>query len=217
MKIDAYKTIVMEHVSYPGNIGDSCAETGRYKHLKQLLGLSSNEVNLTPFITSEGFIRHPTAPSSDGTGQSWRESHFSGDQALPLFVAAKRDNDPIANILKVRLKANWYRTGDGNLIHPGLYALLTGNRTLLTIAVVVQALIFKIPFRWSDAYKKFEDNSDSSADHLNYIHSAVYVPKLFRKLVPKQVLKDKIRNYYQVEPNVQFLIDLYDQVIDKYF
>lgn len=216
MKIDSYNTLVMEHVSWPGNIGDSCAETSRYLHLLHVLNRQLIKLDLNQFVTNLGFVRHPTAPAKDDNGDSWREDDFSSDQGLPLFLAAKCSNLGLANIIKDRIKENKYRTGNGDLIAPMFYSLMYCN-WLTSIFVLFQALLFKLPFRWSDSENKFEEMEESSADYLNWIHTAIYAPKWIRKLISKNILKQKVREYYLPEPNVKFLINLYDEVIDKYW
>lgn len=220
MKLDQYRTLMLEFWGWPGNIGDSCAETSRYLHLCALLDITLPNADLNAFVTKDGFIRHPTAPAKGQLGPdspSWRETDFSADQAVPFFLAARKTLSPHAQLMRMRIKANWYRTGNNNLVNPGFYALLAGKQWLLNISMFVQALLLRFPYRWSDSKNKFEESEDSSADYLNYLHTAVYVPKLLRKIISKDLLKSKIRDYYKDEVNKQFLIDLYDQVIDKYF
>jgi hypothetical protein len=222
MYIDNYKTLVMEHVSWPGNIGDSCAETARYKHLKQLLGQPNDDVDLMAFVTEKGFTRHPTAPAEGQLGpkedgspsDSWRETDMPTDQMLPLYLASDAG---LKNLILMDTRAAGWRTGNGDLVSPQFFGLLNDYSLIVNVSTVGQAMAFKLPWRWSDAYNRFEEMENSSADYLNYIHVAVYAEKPLRNLVLKSTLKQKVRDYYKVEPNSQFLIDLYDQVIDKYF
>lgn len=225
MKIDKYKTIIRESEFWPGSIGDSCAETSRYEHLVSILEAAGPEVDLHQFVTATGFIRHPTAPIKDDKGKSWRETDFVSDQALPLFLASQASDPSIANIMRARIRQAGWRTGNGDLVSPGLFALLTNRIWLLNICTVVQGLIFKFPWRWNDEKKALERSNKSSADYLNWIHASIHGGWLTRKMVFKSTLKAKIRNYYQapqkdpnlVEPNTQWIVDLYDQAIDKYF
>ena len=217
MIIDYFKTLVMEHCGYPGNIGDSCAETSRAKHLRSLLGENNSALELSPFVSDTGFLRHPNAPERDDKGVSWRETDFSSDQALPLFVASKKCNPEIAQLMLTRLKANWYKTGNGDFVHPIFLGLLLNKSWIINICILGQGLLFKMPWRWNEAYNRFEEMKESSADYLNYIHAGVYSNKLCRKLISKSTLKAKVRDYYKVEPNCEWLIDLYDRVIDKYW
>lgn len=212
MITDQYKTLVMEHCSFPGNIGDSCAETGRYKHLLDTVEEFGLEVDLNAFITEEGFVRHPTAPEKDDHGDSWRETDFSSDQALPLFLGGKGS---ITRIVGERIKAAGYKTGNGDFVSPIFFALLTGRFWLVDLCIIGQLIAFALPWRWSDQYNRFEEMKESSADYLNFIHAAIYAHPWIKKLLPKNKLKQKIRDYYQVEPNSEFLIALYDRVIDE--
>lgn len=217
----------MEFWFWPGTIGDSCAETGRYVHLCRLLGIEPNPIDLNAFVTALGFLRHPTAPDKGQLGPdspSWREPDFSADQALPLFLAAKTSLSSVAQLMRTRLKANWYRTGNNKFISPGFLGLLTGCPWLINLSTIVQAIFFKFPWRWSDSTHSLEPMEDSAADYLNYIHAAVYAHPWSRKLISKDVLKQKVREYYnppknpeRCEPNHQWILDLYDQVLDKYF
>lgn len=225
MRIDSYKTLVMDQCFWPGNIGDSCAETARYVHLKSLLGLPAPEVDLNAFVTNTGFVRHPTAPTSaqlppnaDGTpAASWRETDFSSDQGLPLFLAARKTDQRLANLIISRIFGDGYKTGNGDFVNPGFYSFLENLSWLTHVAVDVQALLLRFPYRWSDSKNKFEPMEESAADYLNWIHSAVYCNPIERKLIHADVLKAKVAEYYAPEPNCQFLLDLYNQVIDKYF
>jgi hypothetical protein len=193
----------MEHVDYPGNIGDSCAETCRAIHLKNLL---NEETALTDeqFVTYTGVIRHPTAPID------WRETDATTDQVLPLYLTSGLNKEHIRSIIKLN---NW-RTGNGDFVSPIFFCLLNNLYFLFNLCIIAQLLLFKLPWRWSDAYNKFEPMKDSSADYLNFIHCVVYASPLVKKFINKTVLKIKIRDYYKKEPNVYWLIELYDRVID---
>lgn len=216
MKLDGYRTIVMEQCWWPGSIGDSCAETGREDHLRFWLDLPSN-CDLNQFVTELGFIRHPTAPAKDDHGESWREPDFTSDQGLPLYFAAKARGLPIAQLMHDRIKAAGWKTGNGDYTSPGLFAAITDKKCLLNATVWGQAMIFKFPFRWNDEKKGFEPMETSYADYLNWIHAALYCPQHIRSQIPKSLLKSKVRSYYLKEPNSQWIIDLYDQVLDRYF
>lgn len=214
MIIDKYNTLVMEHCSHPGNIGDSCAETSRYQHLLNILGEFGPKLDLNAFVTESGFVRHPTAPEKDDNGDSWRETDFSGDQALPLFLAA--DNQLRSKLFYSLKKAGW-RTGNGDLMAPIFLGLVTQKKWLVNLCIVGQALLFKLPWRWSDRYNRFEEMKDSSADYLNFIHASIYASSWARKLVLKSTLKRKVADYYAVEQNSEFLIAAYERVIDEYW
>ncbi len=227
MFIDNYKTVVMQENGYPGNIGDSCAETGRVVHLKALLKDGTVQYDLYAFIIPEGFTRHPTAPEkgalepkADGSpSDSWRNPSMTTDQMLPLYVAGDAG---LKNLIKLRIEADGWRTGNGDLVSPVFYAILKEWYWLVDLSTIAQALAFKLPYRWNEARWKrgenpFESNTESSGDYLNYIHAAIYANKYARKFVSKETLKAKVRHYYRNEPNHDELIALYDQVIDNFF
>lgn len=214
MKIDEYKTLEMEQCGWPGSIGDSCAETSRYKHLKMLLGEDSSDVNTTAFFTNYGILRHPTAPYEDDNGDSWREDDTTTDQALPLFLASK---DHWRDLVKTTIKNNNYRTGNGDLVSPIFFAFLTNQMWLVSVSTYVQGLLFKLPWRYNEVTKGFEPMKESYADYLNYIHAGVYSGAWSRKLISAAHLKKMVAAYYEKEPNCQFLLDLYYRVIDKYW
>jgi hypothetical protein len=196
-------TIILEQCPYPGNIGDSCPETSRYKLL-----VPDAAVDLHQFITANGIVRHPTAP------EGWRESDTSGDQVEPLALTC---TDLLREVIWIETKANGYRLGNGDLISPRLYAILTGRRWLLAICIFIQGLLFRFPYRWSDSKKQFESNETSSADYLNYIVAALHAPRWSRCLTSRALLKQKVRDYYKPEPNSDWVIQAYDAVISREF
>jgi hypothetical protein len=229
MKIDEYGCIEMEHVSWPGSIGDSAAESARYEHLRMLLGNYVSVVNLERFVTPLGYVRHPTAPGEGAFGEengkpspSWRETDFSGDQALPLYLAWRRGtNFTRSEQMKARIKSAGWRTGNGDFVSPGFFGILIESDIISSASLLVQALLFKLPYRWSDSKKWFERNDDSSGDYLNFFHAAVYAPRpvrwLLTKLVPKELLLKKIVSYYDPEPSVWWLLELYEKAIKEYW
>lgn len=192
----------------PGRTGDSAAESARYLHLKMILGNYILDVNLNQFITSIGYVRHPDSP--------WRENDMSGDQLLPLYLAFKRYDPVRTSELEARVRSAGYRTGNGNLVSPAFFSCLKDSKLLMSICTLGQALLFKLPYRWNDETKRLEKMKNSSADYLNFIHVAVYCPKLIRKSVSKEMLRKKVSEYYEPEPNA-FVIELYDQVIERYW
>lgn len=195
----------------PGRYGDSCAESSRYQHLKFLLGDYKLYINFNQFITPLGVIRSPNVP------EEWKEKDTSEDQVKPLLLALRKGTLPEALIVEKQIKNAGYRTGNGDLITPGFYGIIKEWSWLNNISVCVQSIIFKIPLRWSDSKKWFERSEASSADYLNHIHVAVYSPKWIRKMVSKETLKQKVRDYYKVEPNSEWVIQTYDQVIERYW
>lgn len=223
MRTDQYGLILMEQTGFPGNVGDSCAETFRYALLKQFLGQPLPEEEVLKAIsnteTTRGFLRHPTSP--------WRENDFSGDQWLPRFLAITPFKPFCAQMMIVRLGVDGYRTGNGDPIAPILYAAVKrfGNNnqpTFFDVALLIQVPLFLLPFRWSESRGWFESNKDSSADYLNWfiylVHCEIHGHSLWSKLSkrwmnPKRLI-EKVTQYYKVEPNA-FVVPLYEQAVKR--
>lgn len=185
----------MEQSGWPGNIGDSCAETSR---LYILLNWQRPKDLTKLFKTELGWVRHPEAPVG------WREDDFSGDQALPLLLAGSGN-------YKLMFK------------NAGCFAAYVKAYTLLEIITFVQAVLFSVPLRWNDGTRSFETGENSSADYLNFCMCMLVLSRkgfkmsLIKKLVPAERLKGKIASYYVVEPNSQWLGKLYfDQIEEMY-
>lgn len=222
MIIDKLGCVIMEHSSFYGSRGDAMAESSRYCHLKMLLGQYEvlNEIDLNVFRTELGYIRHPEVP------EDWKEKDSSSDQCLPWYLAVRKAG-MFKEVLEMedRIKSNWYRTGNGDLITPGLFAELKDSQVLRTTLLLGQQLIFKLPARWNDEKQGFEANENSVCDYLNYIHLAVYAPKWVRDMGPSpQKLYDAVCKYYEPEINLSAsfglemdIIELYRQVLEKYW
>jgi hypothetical protein len=206
MKIDNYRLVVLDQCGAPGNLGDSASETARLINLEGLLGLKSI-AKIDYLITEKGYVRHPEVPDN------WKEQDFSNDQAQVLFMVMNKDQK--AQFIDRLYKAK-FRLGNSDFVSPFLIAEIYDSQFLRTLFLLIQLLIFFIPFRWSDRWNRFEPSTDSSADYLNFTHIAFKSPKWFRRLVSKQKLKDKIAHYYSPEPDA-FVVDLYNQAIDKMF
>jgi hypothetical protein len=108
-------------------------------------------------------------------------------------------------------------TGNGDLLTPAYYAIVIGSKWKLNIALAVQALLFKFPWRWSDEKKKLERSKGSSCDWLNFFHAAKCASPWVLKLVSKETLYNKIKAYYlegsDFEPNAEWLVELYRKAI----
>ncbi len=202
--------IELEQCERPGSIGDSFPESARYEHVKQLGGDYKLECNFDQFITPFGYVRHPDVPDD------WKEKDTSSDVLTVPFLMFRRMCDPRADEMKRRLKANGFRTGNGDLLSPGLFAEMYAP-ILRTPLLLVQLALFKFKYRWNDEKHKFEENEESSCDYINFIHVAAYAPKWLRRLINPVTLIDKIINYYRNEPNCLFLKSEYVEVCFKYF
>jgi len=213
MYFDHHGAIALEQSAFPGSIGDSCAETSRYL-------LVSNPTFgqlavIWKFETPEGYVRHPESP--------WREDDFSGDQALPLYLVFDwyglgEERERFEN----RLRDNGWKTGNGDYISPLFMSAIRrahGRQNWLTdLPILFHALGARyFPYRWSDSKKTIERNDDHTADWLNYYHvllqakrrGPTWVSRLAAKITPHSMIMEKIKSYYAIEPNHQFLIDAY--------
>lgn len=192
MKFDKYGCIEMEQCGWPGNIGDSCAETCRLKLLDGVI------LGLDVFKTDLGFVRHPTAP------EGWRESDFSGDQALPLLMTGGGDS-------RIAFK------------NVGCFLVYFKAHNLLFVATLIQALLFKVPLRWDDGRKRFESGESSSADYLNFFMCMLFLHRrgsklpLIKWLVPRERVEGKVAAYYLSEPNSAWVTKLYFKRISEVY
>lgn len=227
MKIDYRKTLIREQnpPTDPARLGDSCFETSSYLNGRFLLGDYDFVVDLTQFVTPIGTIRHPDAPFADDKGESWREDDMTTDNELPLYMASKKAGMSQTSFIKNKAVSRGYRTGNGNLVSPGYFAELMDWQWLRVICLVVQLLIFKFPIRWGDSseepwyklWKHIELNKSSCDGYVQWMQIATQAPRWVRLLISKETLKLKIRMYYAKEPNSQWIIDVLDQVIDRYW
>lgn len=220
MKLDEYLTIVSEEHDdstedgFQGNRGESMAMTSRLADL-QIVALEwydpKIKVDLMQFVTPLGTIRHPLS--------KWRENDESSDQLIALYMVLRKNGKsaPVRN----RLIANGWRTGNGDLISPSFYCLIKKRWTMLSITMYAQYLIMtKLPYRWNEERSNqnkwpIEKSSESSADFVNFIHLLYYAKPWLKKRVDAKLLKEKVRHYFSREPNVDFVIHLYDQFIDE--
>lgn len=188
---DSLNLMVSETSPYPGSIGDSCANTARSQVLnpKQTTCLQS-------FFTDTGCVRHPTAP--DG----WRESDFSGDQLLPLYLASDDET-------KLRLRKRFpTRSGNGNFLAPVVWSAMRELHLLTNFFLFLQALLFMLPYRWSDHeglkwYQRLEKTEGSSADYLNWFIVCVYLKRMNKLYFNIDIdeVSHKVFDYYANEPN----------------
>lgn len=212
MYLDKYNFVVLDQCGFPGNIGDSCAETCRLINLQRYLGETPTTTynNLFNFITPNGFLRHPDVP------EGWREDDFSSDQGLPFLLAARSFSlNYLVHAIEVRIKEDGWKTGNGDFVSPLFFGVLKDSNFIKNMALVTQAALFKMPWRWSDEHNRFEENFESSADYLNWINVAIHQSRWVRRTIDKTILKTKVRSYYRSEKSAQWLIDIYDKAIDK--
>jgi hypothetical protein len=223
MKFDEYGLIVMEHVQFPGNVGDSCAETFRFYLLRYFLGLEEDlsPINIALAATSSGrgYLRHPQSP--------WREDDFSCDQWLPRYLASsiahKKDKAETFAI-----KAANYRTGNGDLISPLAFAAIkrieAEEGQWLDMTLWLQTMLFQIPFRWNDERTRFERSSNSSSDYLNWFMYLIYCEltgssfwsRKAKRAMDPTMLISKIRHYYRSEPD-PIILPLYEAAVKQLY
>jgi hypothetical protein len=218
MKRDKFELLVRDQnpPGDPGAIGDSCFETSCDVLANLYLAKNSDVVKkLRHFFTERGTIRHPYSP--------WREDDQSSDQELPLLVALKIGGDHHhALFISKFVKHRGWKTGNGQFISPGLYAEVMDSQFLRCLFLVIQVLFFWFPFYWNDGkWMKGEwpiGNSWKKSDgYLIWMLIAVQAPFPIRKLIRKKTLLAKIKAYYSVEPDSDWLISNYEQVIERYF
>lgn len=208
MKYDEFGCIIREQYApgHPGDLGDSCADTARLAVIDLF-----TRADLTRFRTTLGYIRHPNSP--------WIEDDFTGDQALPLLMAYdlyEPGYPGYATEMRRRLASG--RTGNGDLLSPGLWGVVTGRLWVAAIACVVQAFLFLIPIRWSDSNDApgLQWGGDEG-DYLNWIALLDYLwwreirwPSriCYRIRTPRTVM-DKVSRYYANQPNSEWVTDIF--------
>ena len=79
-----------------------------------------------------------------------------------------------------------------------------------------------IPYRWSDReglkwYQRLERTSESSADWMNWIVTAVYLKRHNRLYidVPIEHVRQKIYDYFRNEPNNEFVLADFNKGLEK--
>lgn len=180
--------MISETSPWPGSSGDSCANTARSEVLRPT-GQSMDK-----FFTDTGCVRHPDTP--------WRESDFSGDQLIALFMAANGEQ-------RGRLRQLFpKRAGDGNLHAPLTWAIMNNHFILANLFLLLQKLLFALPYRYSDAdglkwYQRLQRMDEASADYLNFFVAAVYMKRcgVLKINIDTEEVAHKVFHYYQNEPN----------------
>lgn len=209
MRIDGYGCVVMEKDGPPGDLGDSCAETGRYM---VLLGMMYN-AKLMPFLTDAGFLRHPDAP--------WREEDFTSDQALYLLMAADLTSAGLFLTIVNKIKALGWRTAPAKIASPDVIALCTRSYQTLAALNVAQMLINKFPWRWDDSNQtatkwwRFVRSEGSTVSFMTVFVAMVFLKRKGitwpQKFWNKETYLAKAKSYYENQPRSLWFTELYDR------
>lgn len=195
MKLGLYNEVISETSPFPGSIGDSLAESARLALLDGSYGFLSDK-----FITDKGFLRHPDSP--------WREDDISWDQLVPFYLMC-RERGYDSTAMKIAISKNT------PLKNPTVWALLNGHKFLLSICILIQGLLFKLPYRWDDGKKWFAKN-DATCDYINYFWTGLYAHP-WSRLVPREILFSKIKSYYKDELEKSENIDLTIKILSLYY
>lgn len=202
-----------QDADFDGARGDSCFDTSAYGLSSFYLTEMPNPyIDPTKFITPTGTVRHPLV--------KWRENDMSEDNEKPLFMYARAIESPqISNFIHEKIQERGDRTGNGNLITLAYEAELEDLQWLRCLCLVVQVIFFWFPFYWNDgggwpiglAWKK-------SDGYLQWALTSALAPKIFRKLIRKSTLKQKISDYYGPEGVLgNWVVERHQAMIDKLF
>jgi len=229
MIIDSLGLITLQQEGPPGCWGDGCAEASRYVTLLSLLGQPTDTINLSLFITPQGVVRYPQPPGFWGPGDT------SGDQIAPLIAATSLTNPQLCQTVMAQLDNNDFRTGNGTLANPCLMAQMAraeGNmlQQLWDISILVQALIFKLPFAWNpnasiNPNSWFISSAGQSSGYLNFINFLAFATAkknstiacwLAKKVISSEKAMTEVTAYFvPSEPNVEWMLNLYRQALPK--
>lgn len=245
MKLDEYGLLIREYwpPGHPGNLGDAYAETARLSMLKIAVGSIDEARELQQnlwrhcvlrqdFGAAEdvivGFIRHPNCPPEWGG-----VNDFPTDQFLPGFCCTGWGG---------KQKMIWFleQTITRSTTPDGLKPLMPMGWSCVArhqgkqnwwkdLPIYQQVGLFKfVPYRWNDGKKCFEKTEETAADWLNWFMCLVYAEttgshtwstKRAAKAVPRAEFMKRIRAHYlegrEPEPNVQWLLALYEQAVVK--
>lgn len=210
MRIDEHNVLIIEKDGPPGDLGDSCAETGRFVVLSNYVvgRFEATTLNLDAFIgRNGGFVRHPDVP------EDWKEKDFTSDQGINLLMAYYVMSMGIGggfNYCASNMK--WFTAKYNKISSPGVMALARKKLHILNWINALQGLVFRLPLRWSDAKGWFDKSHDSSADYLNWIVVAAFLDSVGVKPilnVDRRELESKILSYYSNQQNTKLVTDLY--------
>lgn len=165
MKYDENNCLIRDAGTWPGNCGDSAADTAR------LAIMGSTKGDLRQFIYANGFLRHPSLHSTWGG-----IADFSNDQLVPLMLARILEKKPIDKAIRFP-----FIFGTKTLAQPAVYAILWRQWWLLDLMNRAQGFLLGLPFRWSDDESEgmgFRSSIDKVQDYLNMIAIYVFLKKI---------------------------------------
>lgn len=195
------------------DVDDSAFDTSEYAHMMGKLSPANKYVDLSQFIIDGKLQRHP---------QTKFINDISSDQAHMYFLATGRFKESL--IPGSFWAQNWPDTTNGNPVSVGFFAAFTGKRWLSNLSLLLQIILFWIPFRFSDSgdpsfrlgpikldigYKHW------CGDYRLFTQSLYYAPWWIKYLVSKKTLKKMTRYYWEPEPNIDWLIAIDDRYIDE--
>jgi hypothetical protein len=196
MKRDENGLMISEECSWPGNVGDSCANTAR----SELLNPQGQP--MCHFVTGKGFVRYTNLPAD------WMEDDFSDDQCLPLYMAAPT---PIKIAIRTRLP---YKAGNGNIHAPLTYCIIWGHHRLANLLLLAQLFFMtKVKWRWDDGKRSFQPTEGSACDWLNWFATCVYLKRLgaLSFTPPIDLVSQKVYTYFQSEPNNKQVLEDFER------
>ena len=226
---DSNGFITMQQDTFPGSVGDSCAETGRMMLLCYILNILHKPVNLQLLVTPQGVVRYPSPPSP------WGPSDTSADQVAPLLAICSLQEPELAQQILDQITNNGFRTGNGEVANPCLLAQMvraeghSWRQQIYDISILIQALLLKLPFAWNpnatlNPLTWFVSSANQSANYLNFINFLGFARAkknftlscwLASKIISSDKALAEVQAYYKPEPNSQWILDMYAAALPK--
>ena len=219
MQIDKYRCVITSE-SYPGCVGDSCANTARLAIAQVTASPQAINLSLDVFRTDEGYVRHPIAPYGPPEAlSSWREPDFSSDAALPLLMTYDLCWGYRGLYHEMCMRVKWH-TAPGKLSSPGVMALARDWVYAFVFVQLIQVILFWLPYRWSDderlkdKFWKLEKTEGHTGDYLNFATGCQYLKmrgftksaKCLLWLAGEEKVRVSISNYFSREPNMELVV-----------
>lgn len=210
MKVDDLGCLIMEKDGEPGDLGDSCAETGRFCVIAPP-GIPFTYVDLSRFVTEEGFVRHPRAP--------WREDDFTSDQMIYLLMGSfLRDRDVYEYV-----RSHLDRMQKARL--PDVWLLKWQAFHLLGVTAIAQIILNAFPIRWSDAHDRegfwnvwrFTWSSNSTVSFMTVTTTMIFLKRvgitwpLF--FFNRDRYLERTAAYYADQPDSSWFVELFRRAL----